>query len=95
MGHTPWQELANRIRGAEVKVKPGSLWHHWRDPDQLYRVVRVGIDEASEDLIVVYEMLVEPKPVVWARSLRGADGWLTPVQHNGAEIPRFERVANS
>ena len=92
MGHTPYQELARRVQGAEAKVKPGSLWYHWRNPDQQYRVIRVGVDESTEELVVVYEQLVEPKPVVWVRRLRGKDGWLTPVLNDGAEVPRFQRT---
>ncbi len=95
MAHTPYPELANRIQGAEMKVVPGSLYYHWRNPDQHYRVVRVGIDEATEELVVVYELLVKPKPVVWVRPLRGKDGWLTPVMNNGLESPRFQPVKNS
>lgn len=95
MAHTPYRELAQRVKGAEMKVKPGDLYTHWRDPSQHYRVIRVGINEASEELVVVYEQLVEPKPVVWVRSLRGPDGWLTPVIHKGAEIPRFQRVTEA
>jgi hypothetical protein len=94
MAHIPYQELAKRVQGAEVKVKPGSLWHHWRDPEQRYRVIRVGLDEATETLVVVYEMLVEPQPVVWVRPLRGPTGWLTPVSHKGAEVARFQPVAS-
>jgi hypothetical protein len=93
MGHASVKELAVRISGAEFKIKPGSLWYHWKNPEQHYRVIRVGIDEATEELIVVYEMLVEPKPVVWVRPLRGKDGWLTPVKHNGAEISRFQKIS--
>lgn len=92
MAHMPYYELAKRVQGAEVKIKPGSRWHHWRNPDQHYRIVRVGVDEATEQLVVVYEMLVEPKPVVWVRPLRGKDGWLTPVEQGGTEIARFQRV---
>ena len=92
MAHTSYRELAQRVKGAEMKVRPGSVWHHWRDPQQHYRVIRVGIDEATEDLVVVYEMLVETKPVVWVRRLRGPDGWLTPVTNKGTEVPRFQRV---
>ena len=89
----PYAELAKRVQGAEVKLQPGSLWYHWRDPDQHYQVVRVGIDEATEQLVVVYEMLFESKTIVWIRPLRGPEGWLTPIKHDGVEIPRFQRVS--
>ena len=95
MAHTPHQELANRIQGAEMKVVPGSLYYHWHNPDQHYRVIRVGIDEATEELVVVYELLVKPKPVVWVRRLRGEDGWLTPVMQDGIEIPRFQAIKDA
>ena len=92
MAHISYQELARRVKSAEMKVKPGAIYCHWKHPEQHYRVIRVGIDEATEELVVVYEMLVEPKPVVWVRRLRGKDGWLTPVEHDGREIPRFQPV---
>jgi len=91
MAHTSHIELAKRVAGARMKVKVGELYYHWRNPAKHYRVINVGINEADEQIVVVYELLIDPV-TVWVRPLRGTDGWLTPVEQDGREIPRFSRV---
>ncbi|MDF2460882.1 MAG: hypothetical protein K0S68_285 [Candidatus Saccharibacteria bacterium] len=92
MAHTSYRELAGRAAAASVKVKVGQLYHHWRDPETRYKVLNIAINEADEQILVVYELQAD-KPVVWVRPLRGPDGWLTPVEHQGREIPRFVKVS--
>jgi hypothetical protein len=91
MAHTSYRELAGRAAAARVKVKVGQLYHHWRDPDTHYKVLAVAFSEADEQLVVVYE-LQSDAPVIWVRPLRGPDGWLTPAEHQGREVPRFVKV---
>lgn len=91
MAHLSHIELASRVAAARTKVKVGELYYHWRNPDQHYRVLNVGINEADEQIVVIYELQTD-QPVVWVRPLRGKDGWLTPVMQNSREIPRFSRV---
>ncbi len=92
MTHTSYADLATRVKGAEVKVKVGSIYSHWRNPQQHYRVLAVGYTEWDENMVVVYQQIDHPQPLVWIRPLRGKDGWLTPVAHEGTEIPRFQLV---
>jgi hypothetical protein len=92
MAHTPHVDLAKRVQGAQVKVKVGSIYYHWRNPGQHYEVLAVGYTEWDENMVVVYKQINHPQPLVWVRRLRGEDGWLTPVEHNGIETPRFQAV---
>lgn len=91
MAHTSYLELAGRVKAARMKVKVGGLYHHWRNPDVSYRVLAVGVNEADEQIVVVYELQAD-QPVAWVRPLRGPGGWLEPVEHEGRTIPRFQLV---
>jgi hypothetical protein len=91
MAHTSHIELAGRTAAAQTEVKVGELYYHWRNPGQHYSVLNVGVNEADEQIVVVYELQAD-KPIVWVRPLRGEDGWLTPVMQDDQEIPRFNRV---
>jgi hypothetical protein len=92
MTRTSHQELANRVQGAEVKVVPGAVYYHWRNPQQHYRVLSIGYTEWDETMVVIYQQINHPQALVWVRRLRGEDGWLTPVLQNGIDIPRFQAV---
>ena len=75
---------------AKNKVKTGELYHHWKDPDTLYKVIDVGFTEWNEKLVVVYQNT--KNNITWVRRLDGKDGWLTPVDRMGDDKNRFVLV---
>lgn len=95
MGHTPLHKLTPIIVQAQQEVRIGAFYHHWRTPDQQYKVLDIALLEANEQPAVVYQSLNDENPVTWIRPLHGIDGWLTPVMHNGIETARFQLVDTS
>lgn len=93
MSHTtPFGELSDRINDAKHKITVGGTYYHWRIPTQHYQVLDIGLLESNEQVAVIYQRIDPENPIIWVRPVHGEDGWLTPVQHEGAEIARFHLV---
>lgn len=92
MAHLTAEEILRKLKEASKLVSVGSHYTHYKSNDHVYVVTGFGVDEDSEEIRVEYQRLDETPPIPWRRRLEGQDGWLTPVEINGTEIPRFKKV---
>lgn len=89
MIHTEQGGLVAEIKEAEQKVKIGGSYIHYKNPDQFYTVLRVGFNEETEKVCVIYEAHYGEK-LVWIRPL---EDFLAKVSlEDGSEVDRFTKV---
>lgn len=88
MSHTLLEEVTTRRKDAQQQVEVGAIYSHYRNPKLQYKVIDIGIQEATEKACVIYKALYADE-VVWVRDL---DVWLEPVEHEGKKVPRFQKV---
>lgn len=86
------EELVRRVEEAKQKVVVGGVYYHWKNPNQHYKVIGIGLCEWEESVCVVYQQLNVDNPLTWVRRLEGVDGWLESVEDNGSSHPRFYPV---
>lgn len=84
--HTGLDVLAERLAQAKQQVQVGGRYQHYRGGT--YRVLELGFDEATEELVVVYAMEYGPGLV----AVRRLESWLETVKINGRAAPRFNRI---
>lgn len=77
--------LKKTIDQAEQEVKIGGLYAHYRQPELLYKVLAIAINESTEEPCVVYQALYGDK-LIWVRAL---SVWSEQVEHQGKTILRF------
>jgi len=81
------QPLAIRIKGAEVLVQVGGVYCHYKDPHKRYRVLGIGLLEATQEPCVIYQAEYGDQ-LVWVRAL---SVWLERVQTEQGMVPRFRQ----
>lgn len=91
MGHAAQEELLAKVTEAKKQVEEEALYFHYRNPSQHYKVLYVGLLEATEEPCVVYRALYGDQ-LVWARAL---SVWLDLVDTPQGKVPRFQKVKNS
>lgn len=88
MAHTTLEELNNKLKKAQEQVTVGAVYRHYRDTKLQYKVLSVGLQEATEKVCVVYQSLYDPK-ITWVRDL---DSWLDTVTFEGKMVSRFQQI---
>jgi hypothetical protein len=86
--HISIEKLAKVCNQIQADLEIGSIYFHYKNSQVRYKILQVGILEASEEPCVIYQSLYEPS-LVWVRSLAS---WRTPVEHNGQIVTRFQKV---
>jgi hypothetical protein len=87
MGHVSEAELLARL--GQVTVKPGERYAHYSDPEKLYEILAVGLDEETEQPCIVYRALYGAN-IVWTRLF---EVWNRPAEVDGRTVQRFQKVA--
>jgi hypothetical protein len=82
-------DLANKLIDAQKRVQVGAAYVHYRNPQKIYKVLNLALLEANEEVGVVYQAQYDAK-LVWVRPL---SSWLSTVEYNGAQVPRFNKVS--
>ncbi len=80
--------LAEVLAKARKQVPTGSIWVHYKNPNNQYRVVAIALIEDSELPTVIYRSLQEKK-LTWSRPL---NDFLAKVEGKPDHQPRFRRV---
>lgn len=88
MARATLQELETKQKQAKELVEAGTIYYHYRDANLKYQVIEVGIQEATEDVCVVYKSLYGDG-VIWIRNL---NSWLGEVEHDGQMVKRFKKL---
>ncbi|MDF2578336.1 MAG: hypothetical protein K0S74_1820 [Chlamydiales bacterium] len=82
------KDLEKQLTLAHEQVIVGAAYCHYRNPELQYKVLHLGIQEASEKICVIYQALYGDK-AIWVRDL---DVWLAQVEHEGKLVPRFRAI---
>lgn len=85
MAHTELDMLKQKMDEAAQSVVIGGIYVHYRNPDKPYQVLNLAIQEATEQICVIYKNLYGTE-LIWVRNL---DSWNSMVMHNGDMVPRF------
>jgi hypothetical protein len=88
MAHKPQAVLGKELAGAASKVEAGSVYAHYKNPDDHYLVVGFVILEATDEAGIVYQALYG-KHITYVRS---AKSWLEKVELDGKQVKRFTKV---
>lgn len=92
MGHLSKDELQDRISHAIQQIEVGGTYYHYKDIDKRhpYQVVSIGLLEANEQPVVIYQE-AKANGLVWVRPLKGKDGWLDQVEVGSGLVSRFQK----
>lgn len=88
MAHRTQEELAAALAEAAGAVEVGARYTHYKDPGKECEVVGLGIQEADEDVAVIYQALYG----AGVTFIRPLESWMARVDHGGQEVPRFSKV---
>lgn len=91
--HLSQTELLSLLDAAHKKIQVGSLYAHYRDPQNPYKVINLAIIEATQEPAVVYQKEYGSdglRSVTWIRPLAS---WLEMVSFNGVMVPRFRKIS--
>ena len=86
--HTSEQELKQRLDDAKSKIDMGREYYHYKNPDQHYHIVAVGMIEETETPAVIYQAEYGDN-IVWVRSV---EDFLSKVAQNDKMINKFGYV---
>lgn len=87
MAHMTLEQLEQKRNEARKYIEIGALYYHYRDNTKLYKIIDLGIQEATEDVCVIYQSQYGEN-LVWVRNL---DSWQELVEVNGKKIARFQK----
>ncbi len=85
MSHLPETELLEKLTISSIEV--GALYAHYRDLQNPYRVIALGMIEATEEPSVIYRK--DDSSVVWVRTIKS---WTEMVTVEETQVPRFQKI---
>lgn len=79
MSHTSFSDLQHKVDKIKKQIPLGSKWIHFKDinAESPYEVVNVAIEEANEEIVVIYRKTDLPDSFCWVRPVNGENGWLS------------------
>lgn len=86
--HKTHAQLDDELAGAKTKVRVGGKYVHYKTPDKYYRVLNVAVQEATDNICVIYQSLYG-SGVIFVRDL---DIWLELVDLDGKKVNRFSEI---
>lgn len=86
--HKSHKQIKKELREAEKKIKVGGVYSHYKNPENLYKVIGFGIQEATDKVCVIYQAEYDKK-LIFVRDL---DFWLEKVEVEGTLVNRFSEV---
>lgn len=86
MTHIPHEELIKKIKESAKLVEIGNEFTHYKYPERIYQVIDIGIQEATENVCVIYCDKKSPD----IHFVRDLDSWLETIEFEGALVPRFQ-----
>jgi hypothetical protein len=90
MAHKTQEKLLSDLQNLNSKVKVGDKFFHYKHPDSFYRIVAVGLIEATEEPCVVYQAEYGDK-ITWVRTEAEFFGKVT--LDNGEKVDRFSKIS--
>jgi hypothetical protein len=86
--HSPEEFLEKKLENVDIVA--GELYYHYRTPNAYYKIIAIGLDEATEDPVVVYQAQYG-KNLIWTRNV---NNWCQSIEHNHTIVPRFIKIKN-
>lgn len=83
--HTNENLLLAKLKESNSKITIGQIYYHYRTPTNYYKVLYIGLDEATEKVVIIYQAQYGNQ-LVWVRDIAK---WCDEVEYNGSTIPRF------
>lgn len=69
-------------------VRVGDEYAHYAHPGRRYRIISIGVLEASQELCVIYQAISKPD-LVWVRPVAN---FLEEIQTPAGKVPRFSKI---
>ena len=91
MAHTERVVLEKKLAEALKVVSTGQRWRHTKSGGE-YTIVSAGINEATEEIVVVYRELNHEPSITWIRTFDTGDGWVVPTEIDGKPAARFMKI---
>jgi hypothetical protein len=88
MAHISEEELQAKLAEAAKLLEIGSIYAHYKHPEQHYEVVGFGIIEATDEVGVLYKWLYGGGFTF----IRPLSSFLDHVEWEGHTVPRFTKV---
>ncbi len=82
------EEINSVIEQTKKQIPIGSTWQHYRGG--LYKVISIGILEATLEPCVIYESINTPIGGPWIRT---TSAWSEIIEKDGINKPRFTMKA--
>jgi hypothetical protein len=86
--HTDESTLVTELEAVKNMIYPGDVYHHYKDPAKLYKILGVSLLESTEEVAIIYQSLYGHK-ITWVRTWKN---WSESVEYNGVLYPRFKQV---
>ncbi len=86
MPHKSLEQLDQELLIAKNQIKVNGIYSHYKNPDNLYKVSDLAVQEATDKICVIYEALYH-SGVTFVRDL---DNWLEQVEIDGQKVDRFK-----
>jgi hypothetical protein len=95
MSHASFEILHQKILDVEKEIPTGSKWVHFKDQkaEHPYLVLKLALDEESEEVVVIYRREDRPENFCWSRPVSGEKGWLSTVEVDGKHVKRFKKIS--
>lgn len=82
------EEIEEEFKNAKKFVKVGGTYSHYKHPENLYTVIAIATQEATDKICVIYQANYG-KEILFVRDL---DSWIEKPLLNGKRIKRFKLV---
>jgi hypothetical protein len=83
--HKSQEELVNERTIAAQNIQVGGLYYHYKNPNDLYKVLNLAVTEWDDEVCVIYEAQYGER-ITFVRPL---SSWLEKVEWNGKIVDRF------
>jgi hypothetical protein len=87
MNHSSVEMLKQKCEYLAAEITIGQLYFHYRNPQVFYKVLALGLQEATEKPCVIYQNV--DNQLIWVRNV---DDWSALVEYQGRQVPRFQKV---
>lgn len=88
MSHKSHEDIEQEIQEAQTIIKIGGIYSHYKNPKNLYKVISLGTQEATDKICVIYQAEYDNKLIF----VRDVDSWLGNPVVNGKTVQRFRLV---
>jgi hypothetical protein len=86
--HLSHERLIEDLKIATKKVRVGANYFHYKNPDQVYKVLRLAVTEEDDSICVIYQAQYGER-LIFVRPL---NSWLDTVDFKDKITDRFTQI---